>query len=133
MGSILGIGIDLVQVERIASLRRRHGRRFLARVFTERELEANGLQRTRDERLATRFAAKEAVMKALGTGWAQGVGFKHIEIDQLPSGQPIARLSGGALKRAQEMGAGRVLLSLTNEGNWAVAVAILEAASDEKS
>ena len=133
MGGIIGIGVDLVEVARIGELRRRHGRRFLSRVFTEREMEDNGLERTRDERLATRFAAKEAIMKALGTGWGLGVGFKQIEISNLPTGQPVARLSGEALKRARQLGATRIHLTMSNERQWAVAVAVLEAAADEDS
>ena len=131
MGGIIGIGIDLVEVKRIGELRRRHGRRFLERVFTEREMEDNGLERTRDERLATRFAAKEAIMKALGTGWALGVGFKQIEITSLETGQPVAHLSGEAQRRARELGATRIHLTMSNERQWAVAVAVLEAAGDD--
>ncbi len=131
MGGIVGIGVDLVEVQRIGELRRRHGRRFLERVFTDREMEDNGLERTRDERLATRFAAKEAIMKALGTGWALGVGFKQIEIANLPTGQPTARLSGEALRRAQQLCATRIHLTMSNERQWAVAVAVLEAAADD--
>ena len=100
MGRIIGIGVDLVSVERIGQLRRRHGYRFLRRVFTDRELRDHGIENARDERLAARFAAKEAVMKALGTGWALGVGFKQIEVSNLPTGQPIATLHGEAARRA---------------------------------
>lgn len=128
MGAILGIGVDLVSIHRIGSLRRRHGDRFLRRVFTDRELRDHGIEKARDERLAARFAAKEAVMKALGTGWAAGVGFKQIEVGNLPSGQPIATLSGQAAERAKQLGAARIHITMTNEQDWAVAVAVLEAA-----
>ncbi|MGD9519182.1 MAG: holo-ACP synthase [Armatimonadota bacterium] len=128
MSTILGLGIDLVSIERIGSLRLRHGDRFLRRVFTDRELHDHGLEKARDERLAARFAAKEAVMKALGTGWAAGVGFKQIEVSNLPSGQPVVELHGEAAARASMLGALRVHVSMSNEQQWAVAVAVLEAA-----
>jgi len=127
MGMIVGIGIDLVSIERIGSLRRRHGDRFLRRVFTDRELQDHGIEAARDERLAARFAAKEATMKALGTGWAAGVGFRQIEVSDLPSGQPVAELRGDAAERARRLGVDRVLISMSNERDWAVAVAVLEA------
>ena len=126
MGAVLGIGVDLVSVERIAILRRRHGSRFLARVFTEHELRDHGIESAPDERLAARFAAKEAVMKALGTGWAAGVGFKQIEVSNLPSGQPVAQLTGQAAERARLLGAEHIHLTISNQQQWAVAVALLE-------
>jgi holo-[acyl-carrier protein] synthase len=126
VGSIIGLGIDIVAVDRIASLRRRHGARFLRRVFSEAELRASNLESASDARLAARFAAKEAVMKALGTGWAAGVGFKQIMVRSLPSGQPVVELSGPAAARARQLGARRVHLSMADERHWAVAVAILE-------
>jgi holo-[acyl-carrier protein] synthase len=126
MGRIIGIGLDLVEVARIADLRRRHGERFEKRVFSEAELAAAGVKDARDERVAARFAAKEAVMKALGTGWAQGVGFKQIEVFSLPSGQPVATLKGAAALRAQSLGANSIHITMTDQGQWAAAVAILE-------
>ena len=124
---VIGIGVDLVSIERISQLRDRHGERFLRRVFTERELEDHGLRGARDERLAARFAAKEAVMKALGTGWGGGVGFKQIEVSNLPTGQPVVELHGGAAERARLLGAGNLFITMSNEREWAVAVAVLEA------
>lgn len=126
MGRIIGIGLDLVEVARIAHLRRRHGERFERRVFSEAELAAARISDSRDERVAARFAAKEAVMKALGTGWAQGVGFKQIELFSLPSGQPVATLTGAAARRAASLGADTIHITMTDQGSWAAAVAILE-------
>lgn len=130
MGRIIGIGLDLVEVARIAKLRRRHGERFERRVFSEAELAAARISDARDERVAARFAAKEAIMKALGTGWAQGVGFRQIELFSLPSGQPVATLKGAAAIRAQSLGATTVHITMTDQGRWAAAVAILEGPDD---
>jgi holo-[acyl-carrier protein] synthase len=126
MGSIVGIGVDVVTVARIAAARRRHGDRFLRRVFTDGELAHSRLADTRDERVAARFAAKEAVMKALGTGVSAGVGFRQIEILSLPSGQPVVRLSGAAAARAQALGGATMHISMSDQGEWAAAMAILE-------
>jgi holo-[acyl-carrier protein] synthase len=123
---ILGLGVDMVSVARIGRLKERHGPRFLGRVFTDEELADIGVHSVSSERVAARFAAKEAVMKALGTGWAAGVGFKQIEVSNLPSGRPVARLSGTAADIARELGAAKVLITMANEREWAVAVAVLE-------
>ncbi len=123
---ILGIGVDTVSVERMRALREAHGERFLNRVFTRREVETAGARATLDERLATRFAAKEAFMKALGTGWREGVHFTQIEVRKRPTGQPEIVLSGTARERAEQLGCTRVHLSLTHSSDHAIAFVILE-------
>ncbi|MGD9495021.1 MAG: holo-ACP synthase [Armatimonadota bacterium] len=123
---ILGIGIDIVSTERLSRMCEQYGERFLARVFTRREIETAGQRATLAERLGTRFAAKEATMKALGTGWRGGVQFTQIEVRKQQSGMPEIVLSGAARQRAQELGVEHIHVSLSHEGDRAMAVVILE-------
>jgi holo-[acyl-carrier protein] synthase len=118
-------GIDLVDVDRIARLMDEHGARFLERVFTEAERAyALDAPKTRDERLAARFAAKEAVLKALGTGWRGGIAWTDVEVTRSASGEPGVRLSGRAAEVAAERGVASWLLSLTHTSGFASASAI---------
>jgi holo-[acyl-carrier protein] synthase len=103
-----------------------YGDRFLCRVFTSREVQTAGQRATLSERLGTRFAAKEACMKALGTGWRCGVHFTQIEVRKHPSGMPELVLTGAAKKRAEELGVTRIHVSLSHESDKAMAVVILE-------
>ncbi len=123
---ILGIGTDIVSTERLDRMRELYGDRFLRRVFTRREIETAGRRATLAERLGTRFAAKEATMKALGTGWRGGVQFTQIEVRKHPSGMPEIVLSGAARARADELGVTRIHVSLSHETDKAMAVVILE-------
>src|ERR1019366_9768217 len=91
---IVGLGVDIAEVGRIAAAIERHGRPFLQRVFTPAEIAYCEKHRNRVERFAGRFAAKEATMKALGTGWARGVRWVEIEVVREPSGKPMLKLSG---------------------------------------
>ena len=123
---IIGVGVDIVSVERIRELRVAHGERFLTRVFTRREIDTAGSRATLDERLATRFAAKEACMKALGTGWREGVHFTQIEIRKHPTGQPEITLHGAARERAEQIGCEHIHVSLSHEADKAVAFVVIE-------
>ena len=122
---ILGIGTDLAEVERIGKSVERFGDRFLARVYTARE-RAYARKANWPERLAARFAAKEAGMKAIGTGLTGGVSWQHFEVANEPSGRPTLRLSGVALQVANAMGVRRISLSLTHTKLMAFAVVIVE-------
>ena len=123
---ILGTGIDLVDLERIRGLLQREGERFLERVYTQAE-RAYCLGRARPaEPLGARFAAKEAVMKCLGTGWAQGVAFTQIEVTREESGQVGIRMTGRAAEIAASRGIQRVHLSLSHTADQAVAMAVAE-------
>jgi holo-[acyl-carrier protein] synthase len=125
--AIVGHGIDIVEVGRIARMVEQYGDRFLERVFTERERAyAAGKKRTA-EHLAGRFAAKEAVFKALGTGWKDGIGWADVEVVLLPSGQPELMLRGSAAEAARTIGATRWVLSISHTEEHAVASAIAEA------
>ena len=123
---IVGAGIDIIAVERIARLLERHGARALRHLLSPREQEALAGISHPAPRVAGRFAAKEAVMKALGTGWAQGVHFTQIEILNEPSGAPRVYLSGAAAARCTALGGKRWHVSISHERDMAVAQAILE-------
>lgn len=132
MSAILGLGIDLVDLARMARLLERHGEAALARICLEGEVRiAAGAGRA--AHVAGLFAAKEAAMKALGTGWARGVGFRQIEVVRDPSGAPGLRLHGAALARADELGVRRLHLSITHDARAAAAVVVLEGAGGESA
>jgi len=123
---ILSIGTDLAEVPRIEEAHQRFGERFLQRVYTDAEIAYSLGKANRHERLAARFAAKEALMKAIGTGLTRGVTWKDIEVVNLPSGQPTLRLTGQAAREAARLGARQIHLSLTHITGLAMAVVILE-------
>ena len=121
---LLAHGIDMVECARLDEMIRRHGRRFLERVFTETEL-SYCLGRKREvEHLAGRFAAKEAVLKVLGTGWRKGINWTDIEVVNEPSGQPKVRLSGRCREVADQMQIAEILISITHISTHAVASAV---------
>ena len=121
---ILGIGVDIVESVRIEGSIARLGESFLLRVFTESEREYCAKMHRPAVHYAARFAAKEAVSKAFGTGICQGVGWREIEIRRKASGEPFVVLHGGAADRAQSHGIAEVLLSLSHSEHYAVAQAI---------
>ena len=123
---IAGIGIDLVEVARIRELTERHGRRFLERTFTPAEIEYADGRARRDEHLAARFAAKEAAVKALGTGVRFGIKLTDVEVVTGPMGQPALRLVGEAARRASELGVVATHVSISHVKESAVAVVVLE-------
>ena len=116
----LASGVDLVEIERFQGAVRRHGERFLRRVFTEQELQIAGQN---PASLAARFAAKEAVSKALGTGIGL-VGWREIEVLRGPDHQPVLHLHGAAAQRADEQGLKTWSVSLSHTQMYAVAVAV---------
>ncbi len=122
---ILGLGTDLVGIARIRGVHTRQGERFLARVYTAAEQAYCLAAADPAERLATRWAAKEAVMKALGTGWTGGVDFRQIEVVS-GAGAPRLVLSGSAAEVARSLGVARWLLTLSHSDGMALAVALAE-------
>ena len=124
---ITGIGIDIIQNDRIRDSIQRFGDRFLNRIYTEGEMEYCKKCANPEIHYAARFAAKEAAFKALGTGWAAGVKWKDIEVERLPSGKPELHLYGEALTRAKSMGTQRFFVSLTHDQLVSCAVVIFEA------
>ena len=128
MTRVVGLGVDIVDRNRIARLLDRHGEAFVRRVFREGEVrlsDAAGALRRADH-VAGLFAAKEAAMKALGTGWAQGIGFMQVEVYRRSSGAPSLRLHGEAQRRAEALGVEQLWLSISHDGPTAVAVVVLE-------
>ncbi len=126
---IVGIGVDIVDIRRIERTLARFGDRFVRRVFTEAERARAEARRRRAETYAKRFAAKEACAKALGTGFRRGVYFRDIEVVNLPSGKPVLRLHGGALRRLRallpEGTRAQVELTLTDEYPLAQAMVLI--------
>jgi holo-[acyl-carrier protein] synthase len=123
---IVAVGVDSVDVERIDGLWRRSGRRFAARVLTPLELQYCLSRHRPAESIAARFCAKEAAMKCLGTGWAQGIGFLQIEVQRRPDGGARIVLAGAAAARATTLGIRALHVSLTHTAQTATAVVIAE-------
>jgi holo-[acyl-carrier protein] synthase len=123
---IVGLGMDIAEVDRIAAAIERHGRTFLTRVFTPAEIAYCEKHRNRTERFAGRFAAKEAAMNALGTGWRHGVRWVDIEIVREPSGKPTLKLSGASRAIADRLGVKNIAITITHTGNTALAQVIFE-------
>jgi holo-[acyl-carrier protein] synthase len=123
---IVGTGIDITEVPRIAATITRFGERFLHRVFTEGEIRYCDSKANRAERYAARFAAKEAAMKAIGTGWNHGVTWRDVEVSRMPGGRPTIAFHGKAAEFAAKLGAKHVALSLTHTAEHAIAQVILE-------
>ena len=123
---ILGSGVDLCEVPRMREAMERHGDRFKHRVFTDREIAYAESKANRYERYAARFAAKEAGMKALGTGWRGGLAWRDIEVTNLNSGRPTLAFHGVAARIAEKLGVRHVALSLTHTAEQAMAMVILE-------
>jgi holo-[acyl-carrier protein] synthase len=113
------LGIDIIKVDRIRAALARFGPRFSKRVLTDAE---RRYVRDRPETMAGRWAAKEAVSKVLGLG-VRGIGWRDIEIERMPTGQPAVRLHGRAAARAEQLGMSRIAVSITHESDYAVAIA----------
>jgi len=124
---IVGTGIDITEVPRIAAAIERYGERFLQRVYTQREIDYCRSKKNAVERFAARFAAKEAAMKAIGTGLRRGVTWHDVEVGREPGGRPTILFTGKAAEFAAALGAKRVALSLTHTAETAMAQVILEA------
>lgn len=130
--TIKGIGVDLAQIPRLRRVVERWDERFLRRVFTEAEIAYCRRRRDPIPHFAARFAAKEATLKALGTGLGMGINWRELEVRRERGQAPVMVLSGRCRALAQAKGAGRVLLSLSHDGDYAMAQAMLvEDAPDE--
>ena len=124
-GKIIGIGFDMVKVARIESVLSRWGSRFEKRVFTELEITYCNNRKNRFQGLACRFAAKEAVFKALGTGWRGGIGWTEIEVSNDHKGKPSITLSGQTKQLSRQMGVREIFVSMTNTKEHGAAQVIL--------
>lgn len=123
---IVGTGIDIAEVPRIRQSIERFGDRFLQRIFTAGEIRYCDSKANRFERYAARFAAKEAAMKALGTGWNHGVRWRDCEVVRMPGGRPTIAFHGKAGEFAANLGTKNTALSITHTAEHAFAQVILE-------
>ena len=123
---IVGTGIDVAEVPRIRQSIARFGDRFLLRIYTAGEIRYCDPKANRAERYAARFAAKEAAMKALGTGWSHGVRWRDCEVVRLPGGRPTIAFHGEAGEVAARLGVKHAALSLSHTAEQAIAQVILE-------
>jgi holo-[acyl-carrier protein] synthase len=124
--SVLGIGVDLVECARVQHSLDRFGDRFLHRVFTEGEIAYSQSMKFPARHLAARFAAKEAISKAFGTGIGKAMGWKDIDVHKKPSGEPFVVLEGGAKQLAAARGVAKVSITLSHTDNHAMAMIVLE-------
>ena len=123
--TIIGHGVDIIEVSRIAEMLQRHGEAFWARVFTSGErLYCEASKKRSHEHAAARFAAKEAALKCLGTGWVNGIAWTDVEVWNEPSGRPILRIRGEAARVATSMGITAWSISLSHTDLYAVASVI---------
>jgi holo-[acyl-carrier protein] synthase len=125
--SVLGIGVDLVECARIRHSLDRFGQKFLNRVFTEGEIEYSMSMKFPARHLAARFAGKEAVAKAFGTGIGKAMGWRNIDIQKKPSGEPFLVFTGPAQELAKQRGVTSALITLSHTDHHAMASVVLEA------
>jgi holo-[acyl-carrier protein] synthase len=124
--SVIGIGVDVIECSRIQHSIERFGDRFLRRVFTDGEIEYSMSMKFPERHLAARFAGKEAVAKAFGTGIGKAMGWRNIDIRKKESGEPFLIFSGPAKAFAAERGVASALITLSHTEDYAVACAVLQ-------
>jgi holo-[acyl-carrier protein] synthase len=122
--NVIGIGTDIIECLRVAKMIERHGELFLTRVYTPHEVEYCSARKAATQHYAGRFAAKEAVLKALGTGWTRGVHWRDIEVRNDLGGKPRIALSGGAREMCEKLGIGEMLISISHCRTHATAYAL---------
>ena len=122
--NVLGIGTDIVECLRIAKMIERHAEQFITRVYTEQEIDYCSVRKAATQHYAGRWAAKEAVLKAIGTGWVRGISWRDVEVCNDIGGRPSICLTGGALEVSQKRGIGHVLISISHCRSHATAYAI---------
>lgn len=128
---IIGIGTDITECPRIGRMIMEHGEQFLRRVYTDKEIEYCNARKLSTEHFAGRWAAKEAILKAIGTGWVRGVSWREIEITNQPGGAPVVELTGGTREIADARGVGRILISISHCRTYATAYAVALASAPE--
>ena len=126
---IVGIGTDITECPRIGRMILEHGEQFLHRVYTEREIEYCSARKLCTEHFAGRWAAKEAVLKAIGTGWVKGVSWREIEILNKPGGAPEVILHGGTREFVNSRGVDEIMISISHCRAYATAYAVALAAT----
>lgn len=123
---IYGVGVDIIEIERVRGVLKRKGERFLKRVYTNRERELCRKKIDPSQELSAYFCAKEAFLKALGTGKSERIRWKDVSVDKDPKGKPLLRISGIAREKLVERNISNIQLSLSHSDFYAVAVVILE-------
>jgi holo-[acyl-carrier protein] synthase len=126
---IVGIGTDIIECLRIAQMIERHGELFINRVYTDHEIAYCSARKAATQHYAGRWAAKEAVLKAHGTGWRRGISWRDIEVRNQPSGAPTVALRGGAREVLEQAGIQRIHLSISHCRSHAIAYAVAEGSS----
>ena len=121
--SVFGIGTDITETDRIGKMIEKHGEIFLDRVYTQREQEYCGIRKAAVQHYAGRWAAKEAILKSMGTGWSKGIHWTDIEIVNKMGGAPYVELHGEAQKICDEMGVQKILISISHCQEYATAFA----------
>lgn len=130
---IVGIGTDITECLRIGRMIQDHGELFLRRVYTEREIDYCNSRKLVTERYSGRWAAKQAVLKSIGTGWIRGISWKDVEIRNSPSGAPRVHLQGVTREIAESLGVRQILVTISHCRNYATAYALAIASDDRKS
>jgi holo-[acyl-carrier protein] synthase len=126
MARIIGIGTDITECLRIAQMIDRHGEQFIHRVYTPHEIQYCQSRKQATQHFAGRWAAKEAVLKAIGTGWRRGIAWRDVEICNEPGGQPVVALHAGALEVAERLGISDMLISISHCRSHATAYALAQ-------
>jgi holo-[acyl-carrier protein] synthase len=132
MASIVGIGTDIVECLRIAQMIERHGELFINRVYTPHEIQYCQSRKMATQHFAGRWAAKEAILKALGTGWRRGISWLDVEVRNEPGGRPMVSLHGGAQAASEQLGVIQMLITISHCRSHAMACAVAQADDDEE-
>jgi holo-[acyl-carrier protein] synthase len=127
---VIGLGTDIIECSRIGEMIQKHGEIFLNRVFTQQEISYCRSRKTSNQHYAGRWAAKEAALKALGTGWAKGIQWTDIAVSHDVGGKPIIKIGGVAATIAKEQGIAEILLSISHCRHYAVAYCIAVGGTD---
>ncbi|MCP4194946.1 MAG: holo-[acyl-carrier-protein] synthase [Planctomycetaceae bacterium] len=122
--NVIGIGTDIIECLRIAQMIERHGELFITRVYTPHEIEYCSTRKAATQHYAGRWAAKEAVLKALGTGWIRGITWRDVEVRNRQGGKPTIALAGGAREICEKLGVGEMQISISHCRSHATAFAI---------
>lgn len=128
MAHIIGIGTDIIECLRIAQMIERHGDLFINRVYTAYEIQYCQTRKQSTQHYAGRWAAKEAILKALGTGWRKGISLRDIEVRNEPGGRPVVALRGGARDVVEQLGITEMLISISHCRSHATAYALAQGA-----
>jgi holo-[acyl-carrier protein] synthase len=126
MAQIIGIGTDIIECLRIAQMIERHGELFINRVYTPHEIQYCKSRKQATQHFAGRWAAKEAVLKAIGTGWRRGICWRDIEIRNEPGGRPVVAMCGGARDVVEQLGITEMLVSISHCRSHATAYALAQ-------